>query len=121
MLYGEKGLIAIEIKRTMTIRPRDLSGLRAFLHDYPMARAFVFYGGRERRYLDNMEVIPLEQALPSLPEVLCPVDAGGLMIGFIAYRWLKPPALRCHPFGIGKRLKSDYPSQTRFLPASLAL
>ncbi|GAB6061121.1 ATP-binding protein [Desulfonatronum parangueonense] len=77
VLYGEKGLIAIEVKRTATIRPKDIRGLRAFLHDYPMAKAYVFYGGRERRYLDEIEVIPLEQALSGLPELLCPVDGGG--------------------------------------------
>lgn len=70
VLYGEKGLVAIEVKRAAMIRQRDLSGLRAFIKDYPMARAYVFYGGDQRRYLKNIELVPLKQALPALPELL---------------------------------------------------
>ena len=70
VLYGEKGLVAIEVKRAAMIRQRDLSGLGAFIKDYPMARAYVFYGGDQRRYLKNIELVPLKQALPALPELL---------------------------------------------------
>ncbi len=72
VLYGKRGLIAVEVKRAANLRQRDLRGLVAFLEDYPMARAYVFYGGRERRYLKNIELIPLEQALPALPALLRP-------------------------------------------------
>ena len=48
----------------------ELRGLRAFLDDYPMATAFVLYGGVEVRYFEGITVIPIEQALFRLPELL---------------------------------------------------
>ncbi len=71
VLYGEKGLIAIEVKRARSIRNQDMKGLQAFVRDYPMARAWLFYGGPDRRHLPGIELIPLDQALPALPELLC--------------------------------------------------
>jgi predicted AAA+ superfamily ATPase len=48
ILYGEKGIHAIEVKRARTIRRRELSGLKAFLKDYPMARGYpVLWGGQK--------------------------------------------------------------------------
>ncbi len=70
VLYGEKGLVAIEVKRAGFIRNSDISGLRAFVRDYPMARAYVFYGGPDRRHLQGIELIPLARALPELPALL---------------------------------------------------
>ncbi len=70
ILYGEKGLIGIEVKRAGAIRNHDIKGLRAFVQDYPMARAYVFYGGSDRRHLPGIELIPLDQALPALPGLL---------------------------------------------------
>ncbi len=80
VLYGEKGLVAIEVKRAAAIRRRDTAGLTAFLGDYPMARAYLFYGGRERRYLKNIELIPLDQALPALPVLLGAETANLLLV-----------------------------------------
>lgn len=70
ILYGEKGLLAIEVKRTNYIRARDLGGLRAFLKDYPMATAYLFYGGNERQYRYGIELIPLETAMKNLSQIL---------------------------------------------------
>jgi len=70
VLYGEKGLIGIEVNRAGAIRNHDIKGLRAFVQDYPMARAYVFYGGPDRRHLPGIELIPLDQALPALPGLL---------------------------------------------------
>ncbi|MCF8039791.1 MAG: hypothetical protein K9K79_10795 [Desulfohalobiaceae bacterium] len=44
--------------------------MRAFLEEYPMARAYIFYGGPQCRYLKDLEMIPLDQALPALPDLL---------------------------------------------------
>lgn len=74
ILYGERGLIAIEVKRTATLRNRDLSGLRAFCQDYPMARAILIYGGRYRRYEGNVEAVPIQEALPGLYDLLAGVS-----------------------------------------------
>ena len=70
ILYGERGLIAIEVKRSATIRKRDLSGLRAFCRDYPMARAILICGSRYRRYEQKVEIIPIQEALPGLYDLL---------------------------------------------------
>jgi uncharacterized protein len=80
VLYGEQGLLAIEVKRAATLRSKELGGLKSFLADYPAAKGLVFYGGERRRYIDNLELIPLAEALPSLPEILStgslPASAG---------------------------------------------
>ena len=70
VLYGERGLIAIEVKRTATLRKRDLAGLRAFCQDYPMARAILIYGGRYRHYEGNVAVVPIQEALAGLHGLL---------------------------------------------------
>ena len=70
ILYGPKGIIAIEVKRSDTISLNDLKGLKAFGGDYPEAKLFLFYGGKRREYIGNIQLIPLEEALPSLPEII---------------------------------------------------
>lgn len=70
VLYGPKGIIGIEVKRSQKIHPNDLKGLKAFQQDYPMAKLYLFYGGRERLYFDGIEAIPVEEALRSLPTLL---------------------------------------------------
>ena len=70
VLYGPKGVIGIEVKRASTIDPKDLRGLKAFGEDYPEAKLFLFYGGTRREFIGNIQLIPLEEALPSLPDIL---------------------------------------------------
>ncbi len=45
ILYGTKGLIAIEVKLSSRIRDDDLKGLLAFKADYPDANCMLIYGG----------------------------------------------------------------------------
>ncbi|MCB1115737.1 MAG: ATP-binding protein [Chlamydiia bacterium] len=66
VLYGEKGVIGVEVKRSKTIQPKDLKGLRAFKKDYPLAKLYIFYGGSHRLYFDEIEAIPLQEALLNL-------------------------------------------------------
>ncbi|MGV8123948.1 MAG: ATP-binding protein [Candidatus Xenobiia bacterium LiM19] len=70
VLYGDQGLLAFEIKRTGTVQSKALRGLRSFLSDYPMCRAYFIYGGERRMYQDGIEIIPLEDALRELPSLL---------------------------------------------------
>ncbi len=70
ILYGERGLVAIEVKRSATLRDADLAGLRAFRDDYPMARCHLFHGGPRSYELDGVRVTPLERALPQLAVIL---------------------------------------------------
>jgi predicted AAA+ superfamily ATPase len=70
VLYGPKGIIAIEVKRTDSIDSKDLRGLRLFGEDYPEAKRFIFYGGKKKEYIDNIQIIPLDEALLTLPDLL---------------------------------------------------
>ncbi len=71
VLYGERGLFAIEVKRTTRLRGRDLRGLRAFRADYPMARALMLCGGdREESREGGIELIPLNRFLHAAAQVL---------------------------------------------------
>lgn len=70
VLYGEQGLIAIEVKRTSTVRPGEMSGLKAFLKDYPMAKPLLLYGGPHHLFENGIEFIPLEKAIKNLPDIL---------------------------------------------------
>jgi predicted AAA+ superfamily ATPase len=65
--YGEEGLFAFEIKRSSTLRQEELSGLKLFKEDYPMAKCFFLYGGNDDRIVDGIQVVNFEKALWQLP------------------------------------------------------
>jgi predicted AAA+ superfamily ATPase len=69
VLYGERGLTAIEVKRG-AFRSSDLATLRLFRSDYPMAKCFLFSGSRQRYDVDGIHVLPVGEALPRLGELL---------------------------------------------------
>lgn len=69
--YGEKNLIAFEIKHAKTIRPKMLRGLKQFKEDYPMSKNYLLYLGKETLYLENNIIaLPFETALQKLPIIL---------------------------------------------------
>ena len=70
VLYGDKGIKAIEIKSAAKVSSSMLSGLRAFLKDYPGAEAYCVYGGKRRMREGNIEIISIEDFLKTLPEFL---------------------------------------------------
>lgn len=70
VLYGERGLVAIEVKRAAQIRPKDLKGLTAFLVEYPEARSYLAYGGSRRYREGPIDVVPVDDFLRGLEEVL---------------------------------------------------
>ncbi len=57
--HGGDGLIAIEVKRTRTIRRADLHALKQFRIDYPMARCALLFGGDRREYRGGIALLPL--------------------------------------------------------------
>jgi len=69
VLYGEPGIIAIEVKRAAKVRTRELRGLKAFARDYPMASLYMFYGGETTLYIDDITLIPVNEALQRLPQL----------------------------------------------------
>lgn len=70
VLYGEKHLLAIEVKSSQTVHPADLRSLQLFKKMYPMAKLFLFYGGKEPLYKEDVEILPVADVLPKLPRFL---------------------------------------------------
>jgi len=70
VLYGKRGIKAFEVKRTAKISLDMFRGLKSFLSVYPSSKAYLIYGGDHREYHSGIEVIPVEEALKSLPEIL---------------------------------------------------
>lgn len=58
VLYGKRGLVAIEVKPTARVRSEDLEGLRLFGEDYPVAKRILVTGGKETRTEEGIEIIP---------------------------------------------------------------
>lgn len=60
ILYGPKGFFALEIKRADRIRSGDLDSLKAFLQDYPQAKAIVVYTGTRNYHDGDIEIVSIE-------------------------------------------------------------
>ena len=70
VVYGDGGLFAFEIKRSRHVSHADLSGLKAFSHDYKIAKCYLLYGGDHEEYHDNITVMPFLKGLNSLIKML---------------------------------------------------
>ncbi|MEA1933955.1 MAG: AAA family ATPase [Thermodesulfobacteriota bacterium] len=70
ILYGPKGLLAFEIKRSSRISKKDLNGLKLFANDYPEAKLYMLYGGSRQEYVNNISILPVEKGLKELPSIL---------------------------------------------------
>jgi predicted AAA+ superfamily ATPase len=70
VLYGPRGFLAFEVKRTTKATPALLGGLRAFLSDYPAAKARFVYMGSRRMHEEAIEIVPVVQMLRNLPQLL---------------------------------------------------
>jgi len=70
VLYGPKGLLAFEIKRTSRMTSAMLGGLKSFLEDYPMAKAYFVYTGNRRMYDGKIEIVPVFEILKNLKTLL---------------------------------------------------
>jgi predicted AAA+ superfamily ATPase len=70
VLYGNKGIRAFEVKRTGRIRNEDTRGLKAFLKDYPAAKAYLIYGGDRRLNDGQIEIVPMVDCLKNLRSYL---------------------------------------------------
>lgn len=70
VLYGDKGILAFEVKRTGKVLKPMLRGLTSFLKDYPMAKAYFIYGGLRYMKEGDIEIIPINDALERLSVIL---------------------------------------------------
>jgi predicted AAA+ superfamily ATPase len=68
--YGERGLHAIEVKRSDRLREADLEGLRLFCTDYPESRGLLLYGGATRYQFGAIDVVPMREGLLDLGDRL---------------------------------------------------
>lgn len=60
IVYGERGLKAIEVKSGARWKPKDFEGLLEFKKDYPKADLFFVYGGDKIDIYNDVKIIPLE-------------------------------------------------------------
>lgn len=70
VLYGNKGILAFEIKRTAKVSSSMLKGLKAFQKDYPKAKSYFIYGGERILREGDIEILPIKDTLKKLPEIL---------------------------------------------------
>lgn len=70
VLYGERGIIGVEVKRSARVNDAMLKGLRTFREQYPMARTFLVYGGDRTFWQENTRVLPIVDFLKNIDEVL---------------------------------------------------
>lgn len=68
--YGENGLKAFEIKRNSKLRDSDLAGLVQFHIDYPTSQCYCLYGGTIPYKSGPIQIIPFDQGLQTLRELL---------------------------------------------------
>ncbi len=66
VVYGEKDLVAIEVKNAAKVSGRDLQALKSFSSDYPEARTMLLYRGQEQFLRDGVLCVPCERFLKSL-------------------------------------------------------
>ena len=70
VLYGERGLIAIEVKSSTRISSDMFRGLKLFKNDYPVSKCYLVYGGDRKEYRGDIEVVGATEFLKNLPQIL---------------------------------------------------
>ena len=70
ILYGKKGLVAIEVKSSARLRRDDFLALREFSTDYPMAKCYVIYGGKRAGHEGDIQLLPAEDFFRSSKALL---------------------------------------------------
>jgi len=66
ILYGEDVFWAVEVKNSLTIHPKDLRTLKSFSEDYPEAKLYFLYRGKEKMKKNNINCMPVELFLKQL-------------------------------------------------------
>ncbi len=70
ILYGERGVKAFEVKLATKVQRDDVKGLRAFLTDYPMAKAHLVYCGERLMSEGEIAILPISHTVKHLYEIL---------------------------------------------------
>jgi predicted AAA+ superfamily ATPase len=66
VVYGKDLFWAIEVKNAAQVQPRDLKALRTFGEDYPEAKRFLLYRGREKLLREGITIQPCQDFLLGL-------------------------------------------------------
>jgi uncharacterized protein len=66
VVYGKDVFWAIEVKNAATIHPQDIRALRTFSQDYPVAKRFLVYRGKEKLMREGISIVPVEEFLLGL-------------------------------------------------------
>lgn len=77
VLYGERGLYAVECKRSARVRDEDLASLQQFRSDYPMCVCYLVHAGTEHRHQAGIEIVPAAWFLRNLDRVLAGDSVAG--------------------------------------------
>ena len=70
IFYGRRGIHAFELKYADRVRGEDADGLNLFKRDYPGAKCHLLYLGNEEYHAGEISVMPLENALRKLVEII---------------------------------------------------
>lgn len=68
--YGSLGLFGFEVQRNSIVLEDNLKALRLFAADYPVAKKFLLYGGTRTYHQNGVSIIPFEEAVRRLPELM---------------------------------------------------
>lgn len=66
VVYGEDGIVGIEVKNSAQVLPRDLRSLRSFGDDYPEARLVLLHRGQEQTLSNGVLCMPCDRFLRAL-------------------------------------------------------
>jgi len=70
VLYGERGIVGVEVKLSNHFNEVMIRGLRNFAKDYPEAKLYLLYTGKQKMYVDGVTILPVQEALLDLPKWL---------------------------------------------------
>ncbi len=70
VLYGSRGIVAIEVKRSARVTDEAFRGLKTFLEIYPMARAYFLTGGDRDGWEGKIRILPVEKFLRQIHSLL---------------------------------------------------
>jgi uncharacterized protein len=63
VVYGPSGFWAIQVQNSAQVRPAALRSLRTFRADYPECKCLLLYRGADRRRIDGIWCVPVEEFL----------------------------------------------------------
>lgn len=66
VVYGESGLLAVEVKNAGVVRPADVRALQSFREDYPEAETVLLYRGSDRLEVGGVTCVPVDDFLRQL-------------------------------------------------------